>query len=68
MDQCMKTLVAVNGQGGFDSYRVPGIAVAPDGDILRGPAGGPARPPAPAPPGRRQDLWPAADAPGTGGR
>ena len=34
MDQCMKILVAVNGQGGFDSYRVPGIAVSPDGDIF----------------------------------
>lgn len=34
MDQCKKTLVAANGEGGYDSYRVPCLSVTAAGDLF----------------------------------
>lgn len=31
---CVKVLVEENGEHGFDSYRVPGIVTASNGDLL----------------------------------
>ena len=37
---CVKVLVEENGEHGFDSYRVPGIVTASNGDLLLAYEGG----------------------------